>query len=168
MNFFTGTRGAAAIAALLAASLLAAGGSASAETAGAQVPSGYFEREGNEGELALVTGMSEFVRLYPGWRIARLYIPFPYAASVSPETVRRVFETVHATTTGSAYLRGDFGVLEEEAIAHLDTLKHVDEKLLFDCGRPAPCVVEISRDELVVVTPGVVKDKEVHYRLVPD
>ncbi len=130
--------------------------------------SGYYSRQGNDGELAEVTGKSQYIRFYPGERIIRLYIPYPYSKTVGPDSIRQLFEVVRATTTGSAYIRDDFGVLDQDILAHTDSIKVLDGEIKFDCSNSAPCEIRFSGESMKIIKPGIVKQHIVNYDLISD
>ncbi|GJL81352.1 MAG: hypothetical protein DHS20C01_09860 [marine bacterium B5-7] len=134
----------------------------------ALITSGYFVREGNDSDLAELSGANQYIRFFSKNRIVRLYIPYPYSAEVSADAIRKVFESVSAQTTKSAYIRGDFGILDEAIVAHIDKVKTIDGRVMFDCSLSAPCEIIFSDNEMIIMNPGIVKKLEVHYRLVPD
>ena len=84
------------------------------------VYSGFYSREGNDGEMAQSSGHNEYIKFYTGNRIVRLYIPFPYAKTVKPDDINSAFNTAVKESTGSAYIRSKFGVMDEVIVAHLD------------------------------------------------
>lgn len=135
---------------------------------GSMVFDGYYERSDEDGKIARMSGSSQYIRFYPGNRIIRLYVPHPYVGDLSPGVLRRVFSRAHGSTAGSAFIRDDFGELEQAVVAHLDVVRVIDDRILFDCSNSAPCEVLFSPGEMVIVNPGIVGNHHVHHRLVPD
>ena len=132
------------------------------------VYSGYFSRQGNNGKMAEISGNSHYVKFYPNNRIIRLFIPYPYSKQVTPEVIRKVFNVVNRETTGSAYIRDTFGLLEKPVVAHLDVIRRVDGQVMFDCGDSTPCTIEFPNDSMQVVKRGVVKDHVIKYEHIED
>ena len=129
---------------------------------------GYFERSDDDGRIAQLSGSSQYIRFYPGHRIIRLYVPHPYPGNLTADVLRRVFHQAHGSTIGSAFIRSDFGELEKAVVAHLDVVRVIADRILFDCSNSAPCEVLFSRDGMVIVNPGIVGDHHIEYHLVPD
>ena len=124
---------------------------------------GYFSREENDGKMAKLAGKSHYVKFYPDNRVIRLYIPYPYATSIKPEIMLRVFDKVNRETTGISYIQGTFDLLDEKIIAHTDLLKRIGGELMFDCGSSAPCRVFFEDNLMKVVKKGVINDNLIHY-----
>ncbi len=127
------------------------------------VYSGYFSRQGNNGKMAEISGYSHYVKFYPNNRIIRLFIPYPYSKGITPDVIREVFSTVNRETTGSAYIRDTFGLLDKPVVAHLDVVRRVDGQIMFDCGDATPCTIEFPDDSMQVIKRGVVKDHVMDY-----
>jgi hypothetical protein len=134
----------------------------------ADVYSGYYSREQNDGDMARASRNSHYIRFFPENRIVRLIIPFPYATTVSADTLRRVFDIAANKTTGSAYLQDTFGLLDEKIVAHLDSVRLIEGIYFFDCGVTVPCRIEFTGDSMNIVQKGIVKDHVTAYDLVPD
>ncbi len=134
-----------------------------AETKARIVYSGYYSRQGNDGKMAEMSGKSHYVKFYPGNRVIRLYIPYPYSKQLTPSTISKVFKVVNSETTGNAYIRDTFGLLTKPIIAHLDVYRIVDGQVMFDCGSSAPCVIEFTDDAINVIKRGIVKDHVIKY-----
>lgn len=130
--------------------------------------SGYYSREGNSGKMAKSSGHSHYVRFYPENRIARLYIPFPFSRTIKSDAINTAFSVAVKKTSGSAYIRDKFGVMEESVVAHLDFFRWLDGKAVFDCGNAAPCEITFNDDSMVVIKPGIVLDHKIVYELVKD
>lgn len=140
----------------------------SSQPAAADIAAGYYAREQNDGELASASGSSQFIRFYGQDRIAELYIPFPYANSVAPATIRQVFDRAAGKTPGIAYLSDTFGLLDEKATVHLDRIRLIDGGYFFDCGASLPCRIEFTDEGMNIIRRGLVSDRTTHYNLVPD
>jgi len=134
----------------------------------ADFAAGYYSREQNDGELAKASRKSQFIRFYDSDRIVTLFIPYPYAASLEPATIREVFERAVRKTPGDAYLADTFGLLDERATVHLDRIRLIDGGYFFDCGAALPCRIEFTDDGMHVIRRGIVNDTTTEYDLVPD
>ncbi len=129
---------------------------------------GFYSREGNNAKMAEASGHNEYVKFYPEKRITRLYIPYPYAKSVKPAAIRQAFAKAIKETTGSAYVKSKFGVMDELIIAHLDFYHWVDNQVMYDCDKPKPCRVEFKKASMTVIKPGIVLEHKIHYNLVSE
>lgn len=141
--------------------------SESAQT-GAEIYSGYYSREQNDGEMARASRKSHYIRFYPENRIVRLIIPYPYSTTVSADAIREVFDIAANKTTGSAYIADTFGVLDERIVAHLDLVRLIEGSYYFDCGVAVPCRIEFADKGMYVIQKGIVKEHVTAYDLVPD
>jgi len=130
--------------------------------------SGYYSREGNNEKMAIASGNNQYVRFFPKKRIVRLYIPYPYSKSVKPATINAAFNRVKNETSGSAYIKGKFGIMDEKIVAHLDFYHWVDNQVMYDCGKPRPCRVSFDDTSMTVIKPGLVLEHKIHYTLVND
>jgi len=130
--------------------------------------SGYFSREQNDGDMAEMSGKSHYVKFYRDNRFIRLYIPYPYSKTVTPEAIREVFQVVNKQSAGSAYIKDTFGVLDEKIIAHIDVFRRIDGEIMFDCGFSAPCKIVFDKDVFKVLKKGIVKDHVTQYNYVSE
>ncbi len=127
------------------------------------VYSGYFSRQENDGKMAEMSGKSHYVKFYPGDRVLRLYIPYPYSKQLSSEMINKVFAAASGSTAGSAYIRDTFGLLDKQVVAHLDDFRRVDGQIQFDCGSSNPCTIEFLDGFIQVIKKGIVKDHIIKY-----
>lgn len=141
--------------------------SESAKT-GADIYSGYYSREQNDGDMARASRKSHYIRFYPDNRIVRLIIPFPYSTTISTDTIRQVFGIAVNKTRGSAYISDTFGLLDERVVAHLDSVRLIDGFFYFDCGVALPCRIEFADQGMNIIQKGIIKDHVTAYDLVPD
>lgn len=141
---------------------------ASPSGAGIDIYTGYYSREGNDGDVARASRNSHYIRFYPENRVVRLIIPFPYAATVDPGDIREVFELAAGMTPGSAYISDTFGVLEERVVVQLDSVRVIDGAHYYDCGLSTPCRIKFNETGMAVVQKGLVKDHVTAYDLIPD
>jgi hypothetical protein len=148
--------------------MLLSGLASAAQQAVADFPEGYYSREQNDGELARASGRSQFIRFYGSGRIVTLFIPYPYATTVEPATVREVFERAVRKTSGDAYISDTFDLLDERATVHLDRIRLIDGGYFFDCGAAVPCRIEFTDGGMNVIRRGIVNDTTTEYHLIPD
>ncbi|MCW8901147.1 MAG: hypothetical protein OQK75_09245 [Gammaproteobacteria bacterium] len=127
---------------------------------------GFYSREGNNEKMAETTGNNTYVKFYPKNRVIRLYIPYPYAKSVKPESIHMAFENAAKKTSGIAYIRDKFGAMEEPVVASLDTFRWVDGQVMYDCGKTEPCKVTFDDKSMTVLKPGMVVAHKINYTLI--
>ncbi|MDH5766009.1 MAG: hypothetical protein OEZ38_08335 [Gammaproteobacteria bacterium] len=127
------------------------------------VYSGYFSREQNDGEMAQITGKSHYVKFFADNRFIRLYIPYPFSKKVTSEQIMKVFKVVDEKYKTDAYVKDGFGILEEKIIAHIDSIRRVNDEIMFDCGFSAPCKIVFENDLFKVIKKGIVKDNVTLY-----
>ena len=130
------------------------------------VYAGFYTREGNNDDMAKASGHNEYIKFYPETRIVRLYIPFPYAKNVTADSVNRAFDAAVKESTGSAYIKSNFGVMDEPVVAHLDTFRWIEDQVMYDCDKPKPCRVEFAESFMTVIKPGLVLEHKIRYELV--
>jgi len=130
--------------------------------------SGYFSREGNNGKMAQSSGHGHYVKFYPENRIVRLYIPYPYSKTVKSDAINIAFGEAVKRTSGSAYIRDKFGVMEKQIVAHMDFFRWVDGEVMYDCGKAAPCRIMFDDTSMTVIKPGIVLDHKILYERVKD
>ena len=133
-----------------------------------KIYTGFYSREGNNEQMAQTTGNNTYVKFYPKNRIIRLYIPYPYAKTVKPEAIHKAFENAAKKSSGIAYIRDKFGVMEEKVVASLDTFRWVDKQVMYDCGKTEPCRVSFDDNSMTVLKPGMVVAHKINYALVKD
>jgi hypothetical protein len=131
--------------------------------------SGYYAREGNNGSPAKAAGNNIYIRFYADRWLAMMFLPYPYAESVDPAAIARVFDAARAQTTSSAYLRGTFGELEEKATLHIERYGYIEDRIIFECGSLSPCTIRMGEGELELIKPGVINEHIIRYLYVaPD
>ena len=133
-----------------------------------KIYAGFYSREGNNGKMAQTTGNNTYIKIYPGKRIVRLYIPYPYSKTVKPDEINTAFNTAVKRSTGSAYIRDKFGIMKEQVVAHLDFYHWVNEQVMYDCSKPKPCKITFSDNGMTVIKPGIVLEHKIQYDLVKD
>ena len=125
---------------------------------GSIVFSGHFSREENDGKMARLSGKSHYMKFYSPDRVIRLFIPYPYSASVKSEVISKVFDEVSKMTVGNAFIRGKFGQLEQDAIANIGKVKNSGDDIMFDCNASAPCRIIFLEKTLKVIKKGIISD----------
>ncbi len=127
--------------------------------------SGYYSREGNDGIAAKVSGSSLYIKFYPDQWVVMLYVPYPYSLELKPDALKKVFASVERKS--SAYIRNRFGVLKEEAIAHVERFGMTKEnEARFECDGMAPCQVIFDGDTMDMVKAGIVSNHIIRFRRV--
>jgi len=125
--------------------------------------SGYYSRDGNNNSPSKTTRNNIYIKFFEDRWIGMLYIPYPSATSVESSVIDRVFEEAKKKTTGSAYLRGKFGHLEESATVHIERYGYLEDRVVFECGSLAPCTIKFSDDYMELVKPGVINEHIIKY-----
>jgi len=132
------------------------------------VYSGYYTREQNDGEMARITGKSHYVKFFEGNRIIRLYVPYPFSGPIKPEDLHKIFQLAHKRSAVSAYIKDDFGILDEKIIAHIDVIHRVNGEIMYDCGVMSPCKIVFGKNSFKVLQKGIAKDHVTLYDYVPE
>jgi hypothetical protein len=148
---------------LLSAGFAGSALGANAGTSGESL-SGYYAREGNNGSSAQAAGNNIYIRFFPERWLGMLFLPYPYAQQVTPQTIRQVFDAARAQTDSSAYLRGKFGELEQKATLHIERYGYLEGQILFECGSLAPCTIKPGEGYLELIKPGVINEHIIRYR----
>ncbi|MDH3695528.1 MAG: hypothetical protein OER96_13265, partial [Gammaproteobacteria bacterium] len=111
---------------------------------------------------------SHYIRFYPENRVVRLIVPYPYSTTLNADTIRKVFDIAASQTIGSAYISDTFGVLDEKIVAHLDSIRLIEDIYYFDCGVAVPCRIDFADEGMNIIEKGLVKEHVTAYDLVPD
>jgi hypothetical protein len=125
---------------------------------------GYYAREGNDGSPARAAGNNIYIRFYADRWLGMLFLPYPYAKSVTTTAISRVFDAARAKTSTSAYLRGTFGELDEKATLHIERYGYLEDRILFECGSLAPCTIKLGDGYLELIKPGVINEHIIRYQ----
>lgn len=133
------------------------------KTLSADIPKGHFSREGNNDRPAQTINNNIYIKLFMDNSIATLYVPYPYAESVPPEIIAKVLEQAKHQTAGSAFIRGKFGHLEQDATVHVERFGFVEDKIVYECGSLAPCTIELHEGYLELIKPGVINEHIIKY-----
>jgi hypothetical protein len=152
---------------LLCSACITASGLAQQQEAGEQdIYSGFYSREGNYGDIAKSSGNSHYIKFYPENRFVRLYIPFPYSKEVTSDAINAAFDAAVKETSGSAYIRGKFGVMQQPVIAHIDSFRRLEGQIMYDCGKARPCRIEFGNESMNEIKPGIVMEHNTPYKRV--
>jgi len=134
-----------------------------------EILAGHYAREGNNGSPAKAAGNNIYIRFFEDRWLGMLFLPYPYAESVSPDSIPRVFDVGRAQTSTSAYLRGTFGELDEKATLHIERYGYLEDRIIFECGALAPCTVKLGDGYLELIKPGIINEHIIRYQHVaPD
>lgn len=128
---------------------------------------GYYSREGNNGSPTRVNHHDIYMKLYKKgvqqW-VALLHIPLPYAATVDPAVIPKIFEEIGKKVHSSAYLRGTFGYLDEKATVQFEHFGYMGDKLIFECGSLSPCTIKPADGYLELIKPGMLNEHIIRYK----
>ena len=124
---------------------------------------GHFSREGNNQSPAETINSNIYIKIYENQWIGLLYVPYPYAKTVSSQVISKVFKNAKKKTAGSAYLRGTFGQLAENATIQIEKFGYLDDRLVFECGSLSPCTIKLHDDFLELVKPGIINEHIIKY-----
>ena len=130
--------------------------------------SGHFSMEGNNESPSQTINNNIYIKIFENQWIALLYVPYPYATTVSSSAITRVFEEAKKQTSGSSYLRGTFGQLSEPATIHIEKFGYLEDRLIFECGSLSPCTIRLGDDYLELIKPGVINEHIIKYNHVID
>ncbi len=135
----------------------------------ADMYSGYFYRDSDDDRVAKITGKELFLKFYPDQRVVMLYIPYPYSKSLQAETIHQVFSEVIATVKTEAYTRGEFSLLEQDALAQVEFYTSMDGgQYRFECNGTAPCRVKFADDSLEMRKAGMLNDHIIKFNRAKD
>lgn len=149
--------------ALAAISLMPIAGYCSDSPINSDTFDGYFSRYGNDGTPGSTTGKSLYIKLYPDQWVVLLYIPFPYAKSVAPETVHQVFAEVRSLVNGSAFVKNKFGLLDEAATANVEPYLIQNGRALFACGSSGTCAANFIDGNIQIIKQGILGEHIIEY-----
>jgi hypothetical protein len=124
---------------------------------------GHYSREGNNDSPTRTINNNIYMKLFENNWIATLYVPHPYAESVQPDTITRVLEQAKSETSTSAYIRGKFGLLEQNATVHIEKFGFVEDRIIYECGSLAPCTIKLHDGFLELIKPGVINEHIIKY-----
>jgi len=70
-----------------------------------------------------------------------LFVPYPYATSVEPSAITRVFEVT----------------------VHIERYGYLEDRLVFECGSLAPCTIKLGEGYMELIKPGVINEHIIRY-----
>ncbi|MCP4491379.1 MAG: hypothetical protein GY820_29300 [Gammaproteobacteria bacterium] len=124
---------------------------------------GHFSREGNNQSPSEASNNNIYLKIFENRWIGLLYIPYPYAKSVASNTITQVFEQAKKQTTTSAYLRGEFGHLDQLATVQIERFGYLEDRLVFECGSLSPCTIKLYDNYLELYKPGMINEHIIKY-----
>lgn len=124
---------------------------------------GYYAREGNDDSPAQAAGNNIYIRFFPEQWLGMMFLPYPYAKQVAPETIHSVFGIARAQARSSAYLRGTFGELDEKATLQIERYGYLEDRIVFECGSLAPCTIRFGDGYIELIKPGMINEHIVRY-----
>ena len=119
---------------------------------------GHFSRESNNQHAAETTNNNIYIKMYPEQWIALLYVPFPYAKTVTPNMINEVFKNIKRESESGSFTRDTFGVLKEAATVHVEKYEMVEGQLQFQCGSLNPCAVRFYDNYIELVKSGIINE----------
>ena len=125
--------------------------------------SGYYSRDGNNGSPSVTSRNNIYIKFFEDRWIGMLYIPYPYATAVESSAIDSVFKAAKKETSGSAYLRGKFGRLEEPATVQFERYGYLEDRVVFECGSLSPCTIRFGEDYLELIKPGIINEHIIRY-----
>jgi hypothetical protein len=125
--------------------------------------SGHYSRDGNSESPSSASGNNIYIKFFEGQWIATLFVPYPYATTVEPAVITKALENAKKQTATSAYIRGDFGHLEESATAQIERFGYLDNQIVYECGSLAPCTIKLEDGFLEQIKPGVINEHIIRY-----
>lgn len=135
----------------------------SAPTQAMDIYAGHFAREGNNQSPSSTSKNNIYIKIFEKQWVAMLYVPHPYAQTVPSQTITKVFQQARKRATGSAYLRGDFGQLDELATVQIEKFGYLGDLLVFECGALSPCTIKLHDDYIELIKPGIINEHIIKY-----
>jgi len=127
---------------------------------------GYYSREGNGGSPTKTYKHNIYMKLYADggqqW-VAILHIPLPYANTVDPAVIPKVFEQIRKQVKTSAFVRDNFGYLDEKATVQFERFGYMQDQIIFECGSLAPCKIKPADGYLELIKPGMINEHIIKY-----
>jgi len=124
---------------------------------------GHYSREGNNQSPSETANNNIYIKIYENQWVGLLYVPYPYASTVSSPAITKVFENAKKKTAGSAYMRGTFGQLAENATIQIEKFGYLEDRLVFECGSLSPCTIKLHDGFLELIKPGVINEHIIKY-----
>lgn len=120
--------------------------------------SGHFSREANNTPTAEQTNNNIYIKLYPEQWVAILYVPYPYASSVTSDMIDGVFEKIDRNSETGAFTRSKFDILDQAATVHVEKYEMVEGQLQFQCGSLNPCAIRFYDNYIELVKSGIINE----------
>lgn len=124
---------------------------------------GHFAREGNNGSPSRTINNNIYIKFIKNQWIVTMYVPLPYAATLDPATITQAIEQAKKQTTSSAYIRGKFDRLKENAVVRVENFGYLEDRIIFECGSLAPCTIKLYDGYLELIKPGVINEHIIRY-----
>jgi hypothetical protein len=137
--------------------------SAQEQTGSPDFYSGHYSRDGNNESPSSASGNNIYIKFFEGQWIATLFVPYPYATTVEPAVITKALEQAKKRTSTSAYIRGDFGQLEQSATAQIERFGYLEDRIVYECGSLAPCTINLGDGFLEQIKPGVINEHIIRY-----
>jgi hypothetical protein len=125
--------------------------------------SGHYARDGNNGSPSETAGNNIYIKFFEDRWLGMMFIPYPYAIEVEAPVVTEVFNAAKQTTKSSAYVRGKFDQLDENATVHIERYGYLEDRIVFECGSLAPCTIRLGDGYLELIKPGVINEHIIKY-----
>lgn len=125
--------------------------------------SGHYSRDGNNGSPSKTAGNNIYIKFFEDRWLGMMFIPYPYATEVEALVVTEVFNAAKKTTKSSAYVRGKFNQLDENATVHIERYGYLEDRIVFECGSLAPCTIKLGDGYLELIKPGIINEHIVRY-----
>ncbi len=127
---------------------------------------GYYSREGNSASPSRTHHHNIYMKLYAEgadqW-VAVLHIPLPYASTVDPSIIPKVFTNIRKQINSSAFVRSKFGYLDEQSTVQFERFGYMQDKIIFECGSLAPCSIKPADGYLELIKPGMINEHIIRY-----
>ncbi|MCP4874458.1 MAG: hypothetical protein GY896_03145 [Gammaproteobacteria bacterium] len=128
-----------------------------------EILDGHYSRDGNNGSPSKTAGNNIYIKFFEDRWLGMMFIPYPYAMNVSDQVVTEVFDAARKQTRTSSYLRGKYGLLNENATIHIERYGYLEDRIIFECGSLAPCTIRLGDAYLELIKPGVINEHIIKY-----
>ena len=135
----------------------------------ADIYSGYYSRDREDGKAAEIAGLSKYMKFYPDNWVVMLYIPYEYSQTLNPEIISTALQEIKSQTKTKSYFKAKFGDLSELSVAHVEVFGPLENgQLEFECDGTAPCRAQFSGDKMELRKAGMISDHMIDYnRVIP-
>lgn len=127
------------------------------------ITSGHYSREGNNASPSKTINNNIYIKFFDNQWIGVMHVPYPYATTVDADTITKALEQAKKQTTGSSYLRGTFGHLQEAATVQIEKYGYIEDRIVFECGSLSPCTIKLADGYLELIKPGVINEHIIKY-----